>query len=274
MLLPLVLAVACSRIGFVYRNLDTFIPWSVNDYLDMTPQQRDDFDAALHEHLSWHCQTQLPEYLAWLDKLQEMIDGGQVSEAELSQRFAEAKVAIGNIATEITPSSVRLLRELDDAQVQELRENLAKDAKKHRKEYLDPPLRQQIDERAERMQKRLEPWLGDLSNLQQARVKAWSESLADQNARWLANRSHWQAMFLDALAHRYDADFPQRMRDLLEKRELLWSDDYRQAFDRTEHAAVTLLVDLYASASPAQRTRLSQRLANLRQQLRDIRCQG
>lgn len=43
---------------------------------------------------------------------------------------------------------------------------LAKDLRKRQDEYLKPPLAKQIQERAERMNKRLDAWMGPLSDSQ------------------------------------------------------------------------------------------------------------
>ena len=40
MLLCTFLLVGCSRATLVYRNLDTLIPWTLNDYLDLDRTQQ------------------------------------------------------------------------------------------------------------------------------------------------------------------------------------------------------------------------------------------
>mgnify|MGYP006205797091 CR=1 FL=1 len=59
---------ACSRVGLAYRNLDVIIPWTLSDYLDMNAGQKRWFNDTLQQHLAWHCTTQLPGYLDWLDR--------------------------------------------------------------------------------------------------------------------------------------------------------------------------------------------------------------
>ena len=78
--LGLLLITGCSQIGLTYRHLDLIIPWSLNDYLDLDATQKDWLDERLKEHLSWHCSTQIPDYLTWLDRLQGMVETNQVTE--------------------------------------------------------------------------------------------------------------------------------------------------------------------------------------------------
>ncbi|MBN2978424.1 DUF6279 family lipoprotein [Pseudomonas lactucae] len=262
----------CSRVGLAYRNLDVIIPWTLNDYLDMNAGQKSWFNDKLKEHLAWHCTTQLPGYLDWLDRLQQMVDDNQVNDAALQSRTFEAKQAIADVAREITPSAIELLKGLDDQQVQEMNDALAKDLRKRQDEYLKPPLAQQIKQRAERMNKRLDTWMGPLSASQQNRVMAWSLALGEQNTQWIGNRAHWQAQFIDAVQQRHSADFPQKMQQLLVDRESLWTPAYRAAYAQTEAAARGLLVDVMAQSTAQQRLKLTQKIDGVRSDFKALKC--
>ena len=195
---------ACSRMDLAYRNLDRLVPWSLNDYLDMNREQKTLLDERLQTHLAWHCQTQLPGYLDWLDRVRDMVAKNQVTDLALQQRTAEARQAIGRVAEEITPSASELLRGMTDAQVAEMRSAFADDIRERQKEYVDTPLTEQIASRSERMEKRLSGWFGKLNDAQRQRVYAWSQALGDQNRQWIANRQHWQQQLLLAMSQRND----------------------------------------------------------------------
>ncbi|MHC8368082.1 DUF6279 family lipoprotein [Pseudomonas sp. ZT5P21] len=263
---------ACSRVGLAYRNLDVIIPWTLSDYLDMNGEQKGWFNERLKEHLSWHCTTQLPGYLDWLDRLQVMVESNQVTDAALQTRTQEAKQAIAQTAREITPSAIELLQGLDEKQVAEMNDAFAKDQRKRQQDYLKPPLEQQIKQRSERMEKRLNDWLGPLSPTQQQRVVAWSNALGDQNTQWIANRAHWQKQFSAAVSQRQSPEFPQRIETLLVNRESLWTPDYRKAYANTEAQARSLFVDLMAESTPVQRQRLLKKIEGVRKDFNDLKC--
>jgi HPt (histidine-containing phosphotransfer) domain-containing protein len=263
---------ACSRMGLAYRNLDVIIPWTLSDYLDMNGEQKSWLDERLKEHLSWHCTTQLPGYLEWLDRLQTMIATNQVSDAALQARAHEAEQAIAETAREITPSAIELLQGLDDRQVADMNEAFAKDQRKRQEVYLKPSLDQQVKERGDRMEKRLNDWLGPLSTTQRQRVTTWSGALGDQNTQWIANRAHWQKQFSAAVAQRQSPQFPQRIETLLVNRESLWTPAYRQAFANTEAQARSLFVDLMAESTPNQRERLLKKIEGVRKDFSDLKC--
>ena len=263
---------ACSRVGLAYRNLDMIIPWTLSDYLSMNGGQKDWFNERLAEHLSWHCTTQLPGYLDWLDRLQDMVERNQVTDAALQARTQEAKQAIAQTAREITPSAIELLQGLDDKQVAEMNDAFAKDQRKRQEQYLKPSLDQQIKERGERMEKRLNDWLGPLSPGQKQRVVDWSKALGDQNTQWIANRVHWQKQFSAAVAQRQSPQFPQRIETLLVNRETLWTPTYRQAYANTEAQARSLFVDLMAESTPEQRQRLLKKIEGVRKDFNELKC--
>ena len=263
---------ACNRVGLAYRNLDMIIPWTLSDYLSMNGGQKDWFNERLAEHLSWHCTTQLPGYLDWLDRLQDMVERNQVTDAALQARTQEAKQAIAQTAREITPSAIELLEGLDDKQVAEMNDAFAKDQRKRQEQYLKPSLDQQIKERGERMEKRLNDWLGPLSPGQKQRVVDWSKALGDQNTQWIANRAHWQKQFSAAVAQRQSPQFPQRIETLLVNRETLWTPTYRQAYANTEAQARSLFVDLMAESTPEQRQRLLKKIEGVRKDFNELKC--
>ncbi|WP_296255735.1 MULTISPECIES: DUF6279 family lipoprotein [unclassified Pseudomonas] len=270
--LGLMLLAGCSQIGLTYRHLDLIIPWSLNDYLDMNATQKDWLDERLKEHLSWHCTTQIPDYLSWLDRLQGMVETNQVNQTQLKARTAEARQAIATLSQEITPSAVELLRKLDDQQVAEMEAAFTKDTRKHESEFVDQPLDQQIKERAQRMEKRLNPWIGKLSPTQRERVMLWSASLGEQNRLWIDNRAHWQSLLLSAVKQRQTADFDTRIAKLLQDRETFWTPEYRQAYDHTEQAAISLITDLMAQSSAEQRQKLLDKIADVRQDFTNLSC--
>ncbi|MFJ4068183.1 DUF6279 family lipoprotein [Pseudomonas sp. NPDC089996] len=263
---------ACSRIDLAYRNLDRLVPWSLGDYLAMNGEQKALLDERLKQHLAWHCKTQLPGYLDWLDRVRDMVAEDQVTDQALQQRTVEARQAIGRVAKEITPSATELLRGMNDQQVAEMRDAFRDDISERQKKYVDTPLDKQIARRTERMEKRLNNWFGELDAAQRQRVQAWSRALGDQNREWIANRQHWQQQLMLAMNQRNDASFGPRLATLLQRKESLWTPEYRAAFENTEQQARSLLVDLVHLSSPAQRQFLQERLAKVRTDFSEMKC--
>ncbi len=271
-LLLTVTVTACSRLNLAYRNLDTLIPWTLNDYLDIDRNQRRHLKAHLREHLDWHCRTQLPGYLDSLQQLRQQIASEQIDPQALRGHYRQARQAMHEIATQITPTSITLLRQLDDRQVAELGEALEEDRREREQKYLEPEPAQQIRERAERMQARVENWFGSTSATQRQRILAWAHALGEQSQLWLENRAQWQQAFLDAVRQRHAAGFERRMTRLLQDRESFWSDEYRRAFEHAERVGIELFSDLYALSDRTQRQHLTERLHELDKDLGSLEC--
>lgn len=266
------LLAACNRIDLAYRNLDRLVPWSLGDYLDMNREQKRLLDERLKEQLAWHCRTQLPGYLDWLGRVQSMVASDNVTDSALQQRTVEARQAIGRVAEQVTPSASELLRGMSDAQVAEMRRAFRQDIDKRRRTYADTSLAKQIELRATRMQKRLEPWLGELTREQRLRVMSWSQALGDQNGQAIANRAHWQQQLAQVMDQRASPSFEPRLAQLLQRKESLWTPEYRQAFQNSEQQSRSLLVDLMKQSSPAQREFLQQKLGKVRTDFSELKC--
>ena len=263
---------ACSRIDLAYRNLDVLVPWSLNDYLNMNRQQKTWLDERLKQHLAWHCRTQLPGYLEWLDQIRQMVMTDQVTDQALRQRTAEARQAVGRVAEAITPSATQLLRDMSDEQVSQMRQAFREDIRERQANYVETPLPKQINDRAKRMEKRLEPWLGELNAPQRLRVLTWSQALGDQNRQWITNRAHWQKQLMLVMAQRDTPAFEPRIAQLLQRKESLWSPEYRIAFQNSEQQARSLVVDLMKQSTPGQRQFLQERLTKVRNDFSELKC--
>lgn len=267
-----VLLSACSRINLAYRNLDWLLPWRLNGYLNLDSQQQAWLKPRLQAHLQWHCRRELPDYLAWLDNTQALLAEAQPDSARLYEQFGKFDGALKRINVEITPTAIELLRGLSDEQVEGLFATLDEDNLEDRQDFLAPPVAVQISERQTRMQERLRPWLGRLNEAQQQHLANWASGLGEQNRLWLENRELWQQALREALALRHTADFAEQLTPLLQTRERFYSDAYRANYSHSRQAIATLLSQLLSSSEANQRERLTQRLADIRQDLAAQSC--
>lgn len=272
LLLSCLALLSCTRLDLAYRNLDVLVPWSLSDYLDMNRQQKSWLNDRLKQQLAWHCKTQLPGYLDWLDGVRQMVASNNVTEQGLQERTDQARQAVARVAEQITPSAAQLLRGMSDDQVREMRQNFADDIRERQAKYVQTPLARQIEQRSERMEKRLSPWFGGLSPEQRQRVAAWSTGLGEQNHQWIANRARWQAEFSNLMDERQSPGFEPRLGQLLKDRERFWTPEYRAAFQNTEEQLRSLLVDLIAQSSAEQREHLDNRLGQVRRDFSELKC--
>lgn len=263
---------ACSRFDLAYRNLDWLLAWRIDRYLDLNAEQKAWLEPRLDQHLTWHCSTQLPQLTRWLDQDRATLAAGELDAPQLRARLGELRAALEQIPGEVSPTVAGLLQQLSPLQVQQLREQMAKENAELRREFVAPPLEQQIALRAENTEKRLQPWFGELNTAQQALVRHWAEQRGEQNRLWLDSRERWQAALLQELEGRRSADFAARIERLLRERQSYWSDTYRQSFEQSESDLAELLGQLIANADNTQRQRLYDRLGALREDIAGLEC--
>lgn len=271
LLLMTSLLAACSRVDLAYSNLDRLIPWRLDQYLALDAEQKRWLKPRLQNQLQWHCSAELPRYIDWLQRSEQLFLADPEPQ-QLLARFAEFDSAIERLYRQITPDAIDLLQGLSPEQVEHLRQAMDRRNQEDHQKYVEPPTATLLSQRSARMEKRLRPWLGSLNSTQQAHVQAWAQRLESQSPLWLDNRRHWQELLLDSLQHRQQADFAERVRPLLEERERFYTEPYRQAASNSRQALAQLFSDLLASAEAEQRQRLSKRLAELREDLEGQRC--
>lgn len=265
---------ACSKTGMAYRNLDWLVSWRVNQYLDLDSQQKAWFKPRLQEHLAWHCSSELPRYVDWLQRTEQLARTPKPDAGQLEAQMGEAEQAFNAIVEQTTPTTVVLLADLRPEQVERLYARMEKDNREDRQKFLEPPLETQIRERAERLEKRLKPWLGSLNEAQQAHVAHWASERRDQNRVWMENRARWQAEFRRVLDDRNSPDFAQRMSDVLENRRGGHDEQTALAYEQSRQAMAALLSDLLAAADDSQRDQVNLRLASIRSDLAGEICAG
>ena len=275
LLLSLVLGLsltACSRIALVYDNLDWLIPWRLDSYLNLDREQRTWLEPRLQAHLQWHCSRELPRYLDWLQRTRTLLEQAEPSPAALDARLDEIEAALARIGHEITPTAIALLQNLDDEQVAELFAELEQKNREAREKFLEPPLATQIEERQQRLQERLRPWLGRLNERQEIHLEEWATRLAEHSRLWLDNRERWQAQLRAALDMRGSPAFAARLGHLLQEPQAYYRAQYRAAYEHARQATATLFSQLLASADAEQRRRLTQRLDALHDDFSKQRC--
>jgi len=272
LLAGITLLAACSRLDLAYRNLDWLLTWRIDSYLDLNAKQKAWLKPRLHQHLAWHCSTQLPQLASWLEQDRTDLAAGRLDSAHLLARFGELRESIGSLSSEIGPTAAGLLQQLSPLQVQQLREQMAKENEKLRREFVAPPLSEQIARRAENTEERLQPWFGELNEAQQALVRSWATQRGEQNRLWLDSRERWQAALLQELEGRHSADFPQRVDHLLRERQSYWSEAYRESFAEGERSLAELLGQLVASADDQQRQHLQDSLGALYKDIAKLAC--
>ncbi|QJD57767.1 hypothetical protein HG264_02000 [Pseudomonas sp. gcc21] len=262
----------CSMPRLGYQNIDHVIRWKLDDYVSLSREQRVWLNMQVKKQHAWHCHLDLPRYRPLLIKARDELVSDQPDPAWLQAQLPEWKSEIDRTLHRLLPVAVSLLRQLDAEQIDYLFSKLNEKQAELHERYVEPDATTRIMERSERMQKRLERWLGRLDQAQVERIDQWAAQPAERNALWLANRQHWQNVLRDTLQRRDADEFPAQLGRLFIEPQTVWLPSYREQQPAATKSTIEMLVNVLDIAQPGQRKLLQRRIDDLLRDLERIRC--
>ena len=269
-LLALVLALllgACSMMRVAYDNADSYVRWRAAGYLDVRAEQSKELDAAIEGFHDWHRRTALPQYARLAEEAAERVGDGVTPEDLVwgyDSLSAQVRISLREGAARIAP----VLAGLDAQQIARLEARFAEDNRKFAREFLRGPERVQRRKRAEGIARRLEDWVGRLSEAQLERVKQYSERVPLLGAMRGRDHRRLQAALLGLLRSNKKETFKDDLVSLAER----WDRDrdpaYAAALESSRRELYALLLELDRTLSPEQRAAA---VANLRRYAAEFR---
>lgn len=252
-----VLLMICGLAGcaalYSYRNIDRYIQWSLDDYINWDAVQESQLRTRLAAQLTWHRQTQLPRYRAWLATIDSELDN-DIDVARLTQSTDELQTFWQDTMAHTRDDIAAQLASLSDQQVDDLIAVLREKQADLKSEYDDMTAAELIKKRNRDMTKSIKYWLGPLDTNQIALIDTWARRLADGRAPWLNNRARWIDSFAQALSHRHQSEvFTADIQRLFVTPRENWSAEYREQSQQNLDAGLQLIVELNNSRTPKQR---------------------
>ena len=260
-----VVLVSCGP-RLVYPHLDWLIPWYLSDYISLDSDQKSMLGDRLSKLLDWHCRTQLPAYATTLRELRQDLarHSGQLNPAMLQAYSARLTVLWKELLQQIGPDITAILATATDAQIDELFVNLEKQNQKFKKEYVDLPPDELVQNRAERMVKRAKYLISKLNAEQKQAVTDWSSQLTPIAEDWLQNRRVVQAGARRLIASRHtEPGFKAAMQEFIINPERMRFADYQRKIDINTTVTINFLVKLDRLLTTEQRSYLLDRLDSL-----------
>jgi hypothetical protein len=256
----MLLALGGCGVKSLYDNVDRFILWSVDDFVEMDAAQEAFVRSRLGVFLYWHRTTQLPLYARGMERIEREIRAGLGYETLLE---LEAMVTgwAETVVAETVPFVAELLHSLTDAQVATLETGLTKNNEKWLKPYrgMSPEARRK--RWAQDFVDAFENFSGRLDREQRAVVAAYAERWEPDDAAWLEYRERWQRDLVSLIrARRTHAEFELAFREMATGRERWYGEEYRRIFTANEALYRALTLEMLASLDEKQRQTLSQKL--------------
>ena len=261
LLVSSVLMIGCSANRFLYNRADTFVRWVLDDYVDLTAEQQQPFDAGLEALLDWHRRDELPLYRDFIvSSVDALEDGVTLDEALYISESIEAaanrlQIQFLELLLENAPALSddqiqAFLTELDRQQDEYAEERLTRDDTKYAEDSADS---------LERLAKRL---LGRLNADQKSLIQKRSKELKRIDRLWHQDRQVWGAE-LRAILESRSPGWQDQIRNLVDSRSEVRTPDYVAGIEHNGNVILALLVDTINSRTERQDRRMRRFLDDL-----------
>ncbi len=229
----LVLA-GCSATRLGYEALPTLARWQIDRHLDLDEPQTALLTRHLEELQRWHRASELPAYAATLEGFERELRVPVAPETVASWRAA-VFAAWMPLADRLAPGVADLALTLRPEQFAALTRRYERTNREFRDDHLGASPQRQTELRGDRVVRRAERFIGNLSGAQERDVRRWAAALPAVEGDWLAERQSRQ-LRLHALLESIATERPAR--------------------DEAVRRARAMLADLWVSTDSQRRERL------------------
>lgn len=260
-LLILIVLSGCSANRFLYNRLDTFVNWWIDDYVALSVEQQQVFDAGLSLVLQWHRHDELPRYKTIITESLTALEGG-VTLAEAQLIADDIDQAVARLQEKMLVLLLDVGDSLTDEQIAEFLSTIDEDQASYRDKRLSRSDDEYFEDSADSLEDLAKRLLGRLTRNQKQLIASTSRELTRLDGLWHADREKWGAN-LRAILEQQSDGWQGAIIALVEDREAERIPDYVAAIDRNGEIILALLVDVINSRSERQDRRLRDFLTDL-----------
>jgi hypothetical protein len=151
--------------ALAYSNATPMAVWWVDDYVDLSGEQREWVRARIASAHAWHRAQELPEYRRWLETLLDYAADG-ISVDEAGAAYRELRARYHRLLAHMAPDVADFLLQLDAAQIAQLERKFADDERRMVKDSLEGTAEVRQARRVRMYLEHIEEWTGGLSGSQ------------------------------------------------------------------------------------------------------------
>lgn len=260
-LIPLLLILfisGCSK-AFFYNRLDTLIAWYLDDYVELTELQEENFDERLNTILKWHRNEELLTYVSFLDEIEN--DLNKTVTINVVDDWAEQVYsAYERIEDKIIPLFYQTGEELNQEQIEAFMEKLWKRQTELEEEYLARTDKEYAEENQKRLIKNMSRLLGSLNSEQKAIIETGTQSLKRFDQAWLEERRIWYITLQELLNDQ--ANWQQQFNDAYTIRKEIRTEKYNDYLQHNLKTNKLLIAKVLNSRTEKQNSHLMREINN------------
>jgi hypothetical protein len=228
-----------------YGKLDYLLRYRVDQYFDITNQQKDFITQHFGQHLVWHRYEGLPTHIEFLAAVQKKLADG-ITHAEIGWFFTQYREQNRLIINRLSDDAVQFLTLLNVEQIDHFSERLTEE-NEELAERLQMSREERLEKRAEKTLDSIEDWLGSLSDEQEAEITKLSLSIPDSFGEWYQKKIQRQQHFISILRKNSSKEEIRQGLHLL----MLPSDSKNR--DPSSSPIIEMIMTIDRLATPAQR---------------------
>ena len=156
---------ACSAVKLAYNQAPDLAYWYFDAYVDFNEVQSRQIKGDLEALLSWHRQTQLPDYIALLQKTQGQMRA-DITPPEACMVFSEVRRHAVAVYEQAEPSLAKLVVTLQNEQLVQMQEKFKKINADYRDDFMEGSVQSLREDREKQLLKRFENLYGRLDDQQ------------------------------------------------------------------------------------------------------------
>jgi hypothetical protein len=270
-----VLITGCTSVARVaYNNGDIAARFMANEYFDLEGEQIELFDVRLARFHAWHRREELPRYAQALDSAAARVTRG-ATRADVEWAVATVRARYRALAAQAIDESVPVLATLEPANYAALEKKLAAGNRKLTRELLEGEPAAREAARIDAISDRIEEWLGSVSAVQRTLIENHVRAHPVDAKLRLQNRTARQREFMRALRQeRNSPALRDSLRAIFVDYDAQRRVEYARAWQAWQERAVTLITEILAVASRAQREYAAARLSRYADDFRALADDG
>ena len=252
---------------FAYNNISWFAVSYIEDFVSLSNSQESELEARLDLLQTWHKKSQLPLYISQLEVIQS-ITRADMDSAFIVDQSEQIKNHIHAIVNKFAPDVYALSMQLSPKQDSEFLQNF----REKQQDYYEGRLSLNDEDSRERyrnrIEERLERWLGSVSKEQKQIIYTWSLEWVNTNDNWRQYQNNTYQDLTKLMGKKSDLHIAQPIiMNLLLNNEAYYPDELESKLNKNMQTSAKFLVDIAATSSDKQWSYFMNELESLKSTL-------
>ena len=244
----------------LYNQLDWLIADRLQSYVELDEDQQELLNANLQQTLLWHRSTQLPLYAKWLQSFKaDML--GRPTVKNVGQHLDQFQLFLHTVRVHSAGQIAELLPLLSAEQRQQVYRKMEDENVNFSEKFIEIDREEQIEAYAERMEDRMNDWLGSVNEKQEMLIAGSAKKIQTVASEVLQSRKRWQAAFKNILENNKNPKLIRAsLQDLLVNIEKQRSANYKRIFASNRQVLINLIIDVAKTMDADQRLHLTEKV--------------